>query len=270
MPLFPHDGLTFNYEQSGEGLPFVFQHGLAGDVTQPFGLFRQPPGIRLLAFDCRGHGETRPLGDPDKIGIASFADDLLALLKYLKIDRAVIGGISMGAAAALNFTLRFPKRVLGLVLVRPAWLDGPMTTNARIFGEMARLIREHGARRGQEVFLQSETYRRLLQESPESAISLAGQFEHSRAEETVVKYERIPCDAPVRGRDAYKTITVPTLVLANRPDVIHPFEYGRTIADLVPGAEFHEVASKSVSVDKYNADVQRAVEAFLRKNFLKA
>src|SRR5207244_2936176 len=113
---FYRDGLNFHYREAGDGLPFVFQHGLGGDVSQPFGLFRPPPGFRLLAFDCRGHGETRPLGDPEKVGIAPIADDLLALLDHLRIGRAVIGGISMGAAVALNFTLRYPQRVAGLVL----------------------------------------------------------------------------------------------------------------------------------------------------------
>src|SRR5436305_462059 len=109
MPFFDCDGLTFHYREAGMGTPLVFQHGLGGDVNQPFGLFAPPPGIRLLAFDCRGHGETRPLGNPEKLSLASFADDLLACMNHLAIERAVVGGISMGAAVALNFALRFPE-----------------------------------------------------------------------------------------------------------------------------------------------------------------
>src|SRR3954453_23307117 len=124
MPTFAHDGLAFHYEDTGEGVPFIFQHGLGGDVNQPCGLFRPPEGVRLLALDCRAHGETRPLGDPDQLRLATFADHLAALLDYLEVPRAVIGGISMGAAVALNFALRYPERVLGLVLSRAAWLDG--------------------------------------------------------------------------------------------------------------------------------------------------
>jgi pimeloyl-ACP methyl ester carboxylesterase len=158
MPFFSHDGLTFYYREAGQGLPFVFQHGLGGDVNQPFGLFQSPAGVRLLAFDCRAHGETRPVGKPEKIGIASFADDLFAFLDHLAVNKAIIGGISMGAAVALNFTLRFPRRVGGLVLSRPAWLDGPMPANAQVYGLIARLIRENGAGRGLEIFRQSQEY----------------------------------------------------------------------------------------------------------------
>jgi pimeloyl-ACP methyl ester carboxylesterase len=56
-------------------------------------------------------------------------------MDYLRLPQAIVGGISMGAAVALNFTLRFPERVLGLILSRPAWLDGPLPSNVRIYAE---------------------------------------------------------------------------------------------------------------------------------------
>jgi pimeloyl-ACP methyl ester carboxylesterase len=267
MPTFAHDGLAFHFEDTGEGLPFVFQHGLGGDVSQPCGLFRPPAGVRLLALDCRAHGETRPLGEPARIGIAQFADDLRALLDHLGIDRAVIGGISMGAAVALNFALRFPERVRGLVLSRAAWLDGPMPDNVRRYGTIARLIRQQGARRGLELFRESDDYREILRQAPESANSLAAQFESPRAEETVVKLERIPNDSPVRDLAALSATAVPTLVLANRQDPIHPFEYGTELARRIAGAEFRELTPKSVSREAHAQDVQRALEDFLRRHF---
>jgi pimeloyl-ACP methyl ester carboxylesterase len=267
MPTFAHDGLAFHYEDTGEGFPFVFQHGLGGDVSQPCGLFRPPVGVRLLALDCRAHGETRPLGEPAKIGIAPFADDLRAFLDYLRIDGAVGGGISMGAAVALNFALRFPGRGRGLVLSRPAWLDGPMADNARRYAGIAGLIRRHGARRGLELFRQSDDYREVFRQAPDAANSLIGQFENSRAEETVVKLERIPNDAPVRDLAALGAIDVPTLVLANRQDPIHPFGYGTELARRIPGAEFRELTPKSVSREGHARDVQRTIEDFLRRHF---
>ena len=60
---FDRDGLSFHYRDEGDGLPFVFQHGLGGDLSQPFGVYRPAAGVRLIGFDFRGHGETRPLGD---------------------------------------------------------------------------------------------------------------------------------------------------------------------------------------------------------------
>ena len=200
MSFFTHDGLNFNYRETGTGTPFFFQHGLGGDVDQPFGLFQPPAGFRLLAFDCRGHGETQPLGDPQRYALATFSDDLRALMDHLQIERAVVGGISMGAAVALNFALRFPERVLGLVLSRPAWLDAPNPWNVERFSLITRLVREHGARRGQELFKDTEVYREALREWPDVAVSLAAQFEHPRIEESAFKLERIINDRPNADR----------------------------------------------------------------------
>ena len=266
-PFFRHAGIDFHYRMTGEGTPFVFQHGLGGDVNQPFGLFQPPPGFRLLAFDCRAHGETRPLGPPDHITLAVFAEDLLALLDHLGIERCIVGGISMGAAVALNFALRFPQRLLGLVLSRPAWLDGPMPRNARMYGEIARLLRQPGCRRGREIFQESTDYLETLRESPDAASSLLGQFDDPRAEETVVKLERIPRDAPCRSLSELEALSVPALVLANRQDPIHPYDYGETLARTIRGAEFRELTPKSVSKDLHAADVQRYLAEFLQRHF---
>ncbi len=268
MPFFDHDSLRFHYRDFGQGLPFVFQHGLGGDVNQPLCLFRPPPGVRLLALDCRAHGQTRPLGEPEKIGFATFAEDLAAWLDEVGVSQAVVGGISMGAALALRFALRFPGRVLGLVLSRPAWLDGPNLKNAELYGRIAVLIRRHGRERGLELFRQSDDYQRVLDESPDAARSLLGQFEHPRAEETLVKLERIPHDAPCRDLRELGQIAVPALVLANHHDPIHPFEYGEALARAIPTAEFRELTAKSVSQERHAQDVQRFVSEFLIRRFL--
>ena len=100
--------------------------------------------IRLIAFDCRAHGRTHPLGDVNKIRLATFADDLYALLDFLQIKNSIVGGISMGAAVTLNFTLRHLEMVRGLVLLRPEWTDKPHPWNVHIFTLISRLIDEHG------------------------------------------------------------------------------------------------------------------------------
>jgi pimeloyl-ACP methyl ester carboxylesterase len=267
MAFMMYDGLAFHYREQGEGTPFIFQHGLGGDVNQTFDIFTPPPGFRLVTMDCRGHGETRPLDDPLKVSLGTFADDLVALMTHLHIQRAVVGGISMGAAVALNFTLRFPERVLGLVLSRPAWLDRPNAANLEIFGTIARLIRQHGSQRGLELFRQSAIYADILRRSPDAANSLVGQFEHPRAEETVVKLERIPQDAPNHDRREWASIRVPTLILANQQDPVHPYAYAEQYAQVIPNTEFKEVTAKSVSKELHKRDVQAAIEAFLVGHF---
>src|SRR5262249_45710894 len=150
MAVFDRDSLRFHYLEKGSGLPFIFQHGLGGDSERVFELIKPPPGFRLLGLDCRAHGKTRPLGAEEKLGFDSFADDLVGLLEFLDVPRAILGGTSMGAGMALNCALRYPQRCLGLILLRPAWLDHPLAENVRIFATIAALIRQHGPQEGAE------------------------------------------------------------------------------------------------------------------------
>src|SRR5947208_473151 len=125
MAFFRHDGLNFYFEEEGGGLPFVFSHGLAsslGDVKELIGLV---PGFRRILYDNRGHGRTGAPGEIEKLSFSTLADDLAALLNWLSIDRAVVGGVSMGAGVALAFCLRYPHRARAAILVRPAWLNEP-------------------------------------------------------------------------------------------------------------------------------------------------
>ena len=268
MPIFTHEHIQFRYEERGSGLPFFFQHGLGADVSQPFGLFKPPAEIRLIGFDARAHGQTRPIGPKEKISLASFADDWLALMDFLKVERGIVGGISMGAAMALNFTLRFPERVAGLIFSRPAWLDGPNPWNVKMFSLVARLIRDHGPKRGQELFRQTVEYGETVQAYPDVARSLLSQFENPRAEENAINLEQIPKDTPSTNRRDWAAIRVPTLVLAHRGDPVHPFEYGEIYARLIPDAEFQEITPKSVSVEQHGRDVQEFIGSFLRRRLL--
>jgi hypothetical protein len=60
---------------------------------------------------------------------------------------------------------------------------------------------------------------------------------------------------------------VPTLVLVNRHDAVHPFEFGEVLAREIAGAELVELTPKSINKEQHAADVQRALTAFLGKNF---
>jgi pimeloyl-ACP methyl ester carboxylesterase len=267
MGQFVHDHIQFHYRDDGSGLPFFFQHGLGADINQPFSLFRPPPSVRLIAFDARGHGQTHPLGPPEKLGLSTSADDALALMDQLQIPQAVVGGISMGAAIALNFVLRHPDRVVGLVLSRPAWLDAPNPWNVKMFSLLSQLIRDHGPEKGKQVFQMTADYQKTLRQWPDVAASLAAQFDQPHVAESAIKFERIITDTPSHDRRQWSNINVPTLVLANRRDPVHPYEYGELLAELIPHSALRELTPKSVNLEQHNADVQRHLEDFFQTHF---
>jgi pimeloyl-ACP methyl ester carboxylesterase len=265
MQFFPRDELEFHYRDGGRGLPFLFEHGLGSDLSQPFGLYRPAAGVRLIALDMRGHGETRPLGDAGKLTLADLAGDAIALLDHLGIGQAVVGGISLGAAVAAKVAIFYPERVLGLILSRPAWIDRPLPENVHLYATIARLIREVGPTEGLERFRASPEFLRMERDSPDCARSLVVQFEHPRAVECVARLERLAADTLCPGRAPYQKIRVPALILGNRRDPIHPWSIAEALSQLITNAELREITPKSVSPEIHAADVQEALDVFLSR-----
>lgn len=267
MPTFERGGLAFNYLDEGDplGWSFVFQHGLGGDVSQPAGIFPPPSGVRLLSLDCRGHGRTRPLGPADKLSFSSFADDVAALMDHLGLQRAVVGGISMGAGVALNLASRYPHRVAGLVLSRPAWLDSPRPENLKAYPVIARLLREHGAKLGRELFEGTEEYAELESAAPGAGRSLASsQFGRLHAREYAPVLESLAGDTPGRDLTQWRDdVRAPALVLASRQDPTHPHSYAEILARTLPSARLAELTPKTEDEDRHAEDARAAIAGFL-------
>jgi pimeloyl-ACP methyl ester carboxylesterase len=113
MPRIQANGIELFYEDTGEGIPLVLQghHHLPWMVTQiPY--FSQY--YRVITFDRRGTG--RSASPPGDWTNAEFAADLCGLLDALDIDKAIVGGASLGGVIACQFGLDYPDRALALVI----------------------------------------------------------------------------------------------------------------------------------------------------------
>lgn len=108
-------GIEMAYEEAGAGVPVVLLHGFPFNRT----LWREQidalkDSHRVIAPDLRGHGETEVTTEPATM--EEMARDVAALLDELRIDRPVLGGLSMGGYVALAFHRLFPRRVRALLL----------------------------------------------------------------------------------------------------------------------------------------------------------
>jgi pimeloyl-ACP methyl ester carboxylesterase len=118
---------------------------------------------------------------------------------------------------------------------------------------------------GREQFVKTLSYQKIAQESPDAAQSLLRQFDEARAEDALERLVRLPQDSPLGSLEVLRSITVPTLVMASKQDLIHPVAYGRTIAGLIPYAIYEEVSSQSVDKEKHTAEVRQAIITFLQQ-----
>jgi pimeloyl-ACP methyl ester carboxylesterase len=260
MEVLARDGIRFSYLDRGAGAPFVFQHGLGGDATQPDGLY--DPAGRLVCLECRGHGGTQPLGAPAALSFATFAADVLALMDHLGLERATVGGVSMGAGVAARLAAEHPDRVAALVLVRPAWLDAGHPENLRIMETVGDLLERHGAQQGLAELENDAGYRAVAARSPAAAESLRGQFARPYARERAPVLQRMPADFPLSGGSRWSDVCAPALVLATQGDPIHPFAIAAAIAARLPGAELREVPSKDADPVAHARAIAAAISAF--------
>jgi len=113
------DGHELYYEVSGNpaGLPVVFLHGGPGGGTSPVQRrFFNPARYRIVLFDQRGCGRSRPHAGLNANTSWHLVDDIERLREHLGIDRWLVFGGSWGSTLALLYAQAHPDRVAGLVL----------------------------------------------------------------------------------------------------------------------------------------------------------
>lgn len=112
----PVNGTELYYEVRGDGAPLVMLHG-GVDPSQMFGepLTAMAKNFKVIAIHARGHGRSKDTTAPWSIEQA--ADDVAAVLKQLKINKASVMGYSFGGAIALQFAIRHPDMLDKLVVV---------------------------------------------------------------------------------------------------------------------------------------------------------
>jgi pimeloyl-ACP methyl ester carboxylesterase len=129
MPFAELGEVRLAYSVAGSGPPLVLIHGAYVDrrMWAPQVAFLRDR-YRVVTLDLRGHGETGPTR-AERYTIPLLAGDLGALLDHLGIERAVLGGLSMGGMIAQSFAARRPERVRALVLANTVYHSAPTRWN---------------------------------------------------------------------------------------------------------------------------------------------
>jgi len=116
---FESDGARLFALDIGRGNPLLFVHGgLADHRAALVRVGGAASSLRLLAPDLRRSGRSIYTGE---LSWDRLADDVCALLDHLNLERAVVGGTSMGSAVAIRVGLRHPQRTAGLILTSPLY-----------------------------------------------------------------------------------------------------------------------------------------------------
>ncbi len=118
----PVNGLKMYYEWYGEGdMPLVLIHGGGSTIESTFGniLPMLAKHHSVIAIELQAHGRTGDRNTPETF--EQDADDVAAMLKYLKVNKANIFGFSNGGTTALQIGIRHPEAVNKMIVVSGAY-----------------------------------------------------------------------------------------------------------------------------------------------------
>ena len=187
----------------------------------------------MITFDPPGHGRSsRPL-DPWRYSMGAFAVQTIALLDHLEIERAVVGGTSLGANITLEVASRIPERLVGMIVEMPV-LDHAIAGSAAAFTPLLL-----GLRYGGPAMRAVAAGARLTERLPfvrgsllEVGLDWIGQDpEGSAAVLSGILYGRVAPDHRERT-----TFQAPALVIGHQRDPIHPFSDAGMLASELPNA----------------------------------
>ena len=223
------NGIEIEYQDGGQGSPVLLGHGYSATGRMWDGQ-RAALGerYRIISWDMRGHGQTESPDDPAQYSAALTVTDMRALLQHCGVERAVVGGLSLGGYVALAFYRAHPELVRALVICDsgPGYrnADARAVWNARAHERAAEL-----ESKGLEALAGRSREMREAMDHHRSAQGLAHAARGMLAQQDSTVIDSLP------------SIRVPTLVIVGDRDqpFLAPCEY---MAKKIPGARLEVIA----------------------------
>jgi pimeloyl-ACP methyl ester carboxylesterase len=240
MNAFEFEGHRLAYAEHGAGarvvvlLPgLLFNHRM----HEPVAAELAERGHRVLCLDLLGHGDSDRPKEMGAYSMVGFGRQVIGLLDHLGVERAVLGGASLGANVSLEAAAAAPERVRGLVIEMPV-LDNALLGCAIAFTPLmvgltfgapgARLIAGVARRVPRGGLLLGDMLLDWVSQDPKpSASVLQGLF-----------FGRVAPPSEERRR-----MRQPTLVIGHRRDPVHPFSDSDMLVRELPNAQLTEASS---------------------------
>jgi pimeloyl-ACP methyl ester carboxylesterase len=236
---FTHDGHRLAYTEFGSGEQVVvLTHGVMFTRRMHAPLARKlaRAGYRVVTLDLLGHGESDRPTESWRYSMPAFAEQTVGLLDHLDVEKAVVGGTSLGANISLEVAVAAPERMHGMIAEMPvldnAIVAGLLTFAPLLFAARFIPVSVQGVALVANLVPHGNPWIDIFTDTLEQRPAAMAALLHG------VLFGRI---APPRS--ARRQITVPTLVIGHQRDPIHPFGDADTLAVDVPDAEFIQARS---------------------------
>jgi 3-oxoadipate enol-lactonase len=226
---FESGGVRLFAVEDGKGPAIVMLHGGMADHRTALPLIEPlKPRYRVVAPDLRGSGRSWS-GAP--LSFDQLTEDVGALLDQMRVDRAVVCGVSGGSGVALHFALRHPNRTAGLVVVKPVYAgdDQGYTEQQQATFSMMDALASRVPKEGIEVL--RPLYADLPLQMREGALAMLEGFD---AASIAATSHFIASGAqPFVSAADLKSLRIPTLLVCG-DDPVHPPEISSFYAAHIP------------------------------------
>ena len=275
LPLSDHTVAFVDELAAGDdaGLPLLLLHGGAADHRMWGPQVKAFPERRVVSPDARGHGGTSDAEHPYRL-----ADDVVALMDALKIERAAIAGVSMGGGTAVDVALEHPDRCAGLVVTGTGTSEPTFTDPwaLRLFANWQRAAAAGDAEGWVETFLQfTPVPHRRVDEVEPGVLDLLRRMavdtvaEHVRLDDDGVPVPPTPPIPVPRTWERVPDLGVPVLALNGSLDGDDHLENGRRLARLAPRGQQAEIADAAHYPNlEHPEPYNNSVRAFLAEHGL--
>ncbi len=239
MPEFDYNGHRISYDEYGEGdRPLILIHGLLMNrrMFERLGPEMAEIGNRVIAVDLLGHGRSDRPAQMSHYSMTFFARQVEALMDHLELDRAVVGGTSLGANTTLELAYLSPDRVRGMMVEMPV-LDNALLAAAVIFTPI--MI---GLRLGEPVLRRlASAARRIPRTNPLVDAGLDLLRQDPAPSSAILEGLFLGSSAP--HHQFRVEMKQPALVIGHRADPLHPFSDSGMLAEELPNARLIEATS---------------------------
>ena len=246
-------GIALYYETAGDSgaRPLVLIHGSGAQLISwhdDFVALLAEAGFFVIRHDNRDVGLSQMTAGPDDVeahyDLADMADDVIALLDHLAIDRATVVGMSMGGFIAQLVAIRAPERVASL---------GLMSTSPS--SEQEFLVGDHGdgspvttppEHRDRDDYIASFVEGERYHQSPGFEFDAAGAaalaaryFDRGYRPDGPVRQWNALVRGPLERREWLRAVTAPTVIIHGRADRSLHWRAALTMAELIAHSELH-------------------------------